>query len=418
MEKVYEIKSELHTLPSRRLPVAVHRPVEKTERSRIAVLGVHTGHYILSFAPLVELAKRGYVTIGAPQLKDKGIKERMLDVKAAVEFARSCPGVEKVVLFGHSQGGCILSCYQYIAENGTARFVNSGRFLPFPEIEPLPPADGLMLVDTNYGIMDVLAMDPAVKDWHSGFERIPELDIYNPENGYKPGESRYTKEFIDRFQKAQVKFYQDILDYAKQRYEDIKKGKASFADDEPIVIAGAGGGSSNNKLFIQDNSLLAHTRNEHLVLRNGGAVTKEIARTVRIPEDAVPSKFYVGGADTTSVMKMLEFEYRFGDFGYDECSMWGVDWDFNPFSSQANVKGISVPLLCQGNLGSHEFINIEYSYDNAKSQDKTAVFVDGSTHGFTPVESAEKFPGEFGDPAVTFAEFAAEWLCQEGRFIG
>ena len=413
--KIYDIKSEFHYLPERDLLMALYQPVEKTERSRIAVLQTHTGQYVTHFKPLVELARRGYTVAGVPQ-GSKSIGERMLDAKCAVEFMKNYPGIDKVVLFGHSQGGCIFSCYQYIAENGTERFRQKDRIIPFPELPKLPSADGLMLVDANYGIMSVLAMDPAIKSLRNGYERIPELDIYNPENGYDPSGSHYTQDFIRRFQKAQVKFYEDMLSYAQQRMEDMRRGRGMFDDDEVLVIPGAGGGSSSNKLFIQDNSLLSHTRNVMPLLHNGGTVTNEIVHTVRTTNDAPSSRLYTG-AFTTTLKALLTDEFRFNNFGYDDCHMWGADWNFNFLSTQANVKGITVPLLAEGNTGSHEFINIEYTYENAASADKTVIFVEGSDHGFLPVKASEKFDGQFGDPAITFADYAAEWLGKEGRFL-
>lgn len=41
-------------------------------------------------------------------------------MKAAVDFARSQPGIAKVILFGHSGGGPLMSFYQALAEKGPA----------------------------------------------------------------------------------------------------------------------------------------------------------------------------------------------------------------------------------------------------------------------------------------------------------
>jgi hypothetical protein len=377
---------------------------------------MHGADY-MAFKPMIGLAKRGFIAAGANPRGFLGRVERVEDVKRAVDFLKQYPGVKKVILMGHSNGGCLMSCYQYIAENGTKRFTDTERLVPFPDIQPLTPADGIMLLDANYGIMDMLAMDPAVKNISNGFERIPELDIYNPENGYKPGGSHYDREFVRRFQKAQVKFYEDLLALAQQMAEDIKLGKGNFADDAPIVVAGAGTGSNANKLFIQDNSLLGHTRNPHPLLHKGGEITNEIVHTVRFMEDAPKSCFYNRGSSMTTVKKLLSEEMKYNDFGYDECSMWGADWNFNPYSTQANVKGITVPILLEGNTASHEYINTEYNYENAVSEDKTIIYLEGATHMFTPETRMEKTPGEFGDTLNTFCDYMAGWISQPGRFM-
>lgn len=408
-EKTYETRSEFYRL-NRGVPLALYQPVEENEKKQIAVLAMHDADY-LSFDPIIELAKHGYIAAGA-NLRSRDVKGRMLDVKAAVEFLKSYPGVKKIILMGHSNGGCVMSCYQYIAENGVERFKKTDRIVPFPDIEPLIPGDGLMLLDANYGIMEVMPMDPAVKDLKNGFKRDPELDIYNPENGYNPEGSHYNHEFVRRFQKAQIKYYKDLLAYAQERAEDIKAGRACFADDEPIVIPGAGSGSGNNKLFIQDVSLLGHTREERRLLHNGGIITTEIVHTVRKPQDSVASKFYNRGSSTTTVNMLLAGEIKFDDdFGYDECSMWGADWNFNPYSTRANVQGISVPLLVEGNTASHEFIQAEYNFELSKSADKDLVFLEGAKHMFSPVNE------KYGNTLETFGNYMDKWLSQPGRFI-
>ena len=408
-EKIYEITTEFHRL-DRRVPLALYKPTVPTERSQIAVLAMHGGDY-MSFQPMIEMAKRGYIAAGANP-NARGKFDWLKSYCACVNFLKNYPGVKKVVLMGHSQGGCMMSCYQYIAENGIDRFKNSDRVIPFPDMPALTPGDGLMLIDANYGIMDMLALDPGVKDWKTGYGRIPELDIYNPENGYKKDESEYSQEFIRRFQKAQVKMYKDIFAYALERREAIWKGQGAFADDEPVLIAGGAGGSNNNKLFIQDNRLLGRTREAHDLLHADGTITNEIIRTVRPREDAVKPEFYNRGAFNTTVMNILAGEYHFDDdFGYDECSMWGADGWFNPFSTRENVKYIHVPLLVQGNTASHEMVNTEFNLDAAVSSDVSSIWSEGSTHMFGAINS------NFADPLPATADFFAQWIAKPGRFM-
>lgn len=421
MRELFETRSEYYK-NSRRVPIAVYQPKVKNENSRIAVLAMHGGDY-MAFPPMVELAKRGFITAGANPNGGGGMMgpradhwTRMQDVGSVVEFMKNYPGVEKLVLMGHSNGGCLMSSYQYIAENGVDRFRTPDRFFPVPEMPALPKADGLMLLDANYGIMDMLAMDPAVVGHEDGWTRIPELDIYNPENGYKKDASEYSQEFITRFQKAQVKYYQDLIDYCKERYELIQKGKGRFVDDEPILLPGSGGGSSSNKLFIQDTRLLGCTKEAHPLLHGDGSITNEVIVTKRLRSDSPASNRYRMGSTSTTVVSMLSDERKFGDFGYDSSYMWGENMEFNPMSTRANVQGITVPLLCQGNTASHEFINTEMTYNAAKSQDKSIVFLSGAHHMFLPEKKAEKFPGEFGDTLNAIVDYMADWLLADGRF--
>ena len=202
-----------------------------------------------------------------------------------------------------------------------------------------------------------------------------------------PGGLHDTQEFITRFQKAQIQMYRDLLDEAKERYEKIRQGRGMYEDDEPMIIPGGAGGSSNNKPFCMDVSLLGRTSEPRPLLHADGSITDQsIVYTVRKPVDSVPSRRYQGGAAVTSVMRLLREEVKFEDgFVYDASRMWGADGNFNPLSTRENVKYIHVPLLCQGNTGSHEFVNTEFNYESAVSQDKTIILTEGSGHDFAPI---------------------------------
>ncbi len=415
MKTTYEIKSEFVTYNTDPCGnggtgLAIYRPVKQTPRSRVAVLAVHGSGY-MGFTPMIEMARHGFTAAGLAPRK-KNVDGWLKECDQAITYLRNLPGIEKVVLMGHSQGGCMLSCYQYIAENGTDRFKNTDRLIPFPDVPKLTPGDGLMLIDANYGIMSVLALDPAVRSIDSGYGRIKELDIFEPENGYVPGGSRYSEDFIRKFQREQVKYYKSLLAYACERYELIKNGRGMFCDDEPIVIPGGGGGSNNNKPFCMDTRLLGRTERPRPLLHKDGSITVETVYTVRTPTDSVHSSRFIRGAATTTVLELLRNEVKLDDdFGYDDCHMWGIDGNFNYLSTRENVKGIHVPLLCQGNTASHEFVNTEFNYESAASEDKDIIFSEGARHSFRPVNEA------YGDTHKTTCDYFVQWLSKPGRFL-
>ncbi len=416
IEKKYAITNQFYSFNRDRsgnggTGLAVYKPTEKTKYDKVAVVAVHGSGY-MAFSPMIEMAHYGFTAAGIAPRK-RNIDGWLSEINQCLKFIKAMPGIEKIVLMGHSQGGCMTSAYQYIAENGTARFKNTRRLVEFPDVEPLLPADGLMLIDANYGIMSVLALDPAVRTLNNGYARIPELDIFNPENGYIPGGSHYTKEFISRFQKAQIKMYKDLLAYAQERREAIRNGRGKFADDEPIVIPGGAGGSSNNKPFCMDVSLLGRTSQPRPLLHPDGSVTdNKIVYTVRTPKDSIHSSVYNRGASVTTVNTLLANEVKLDDdFGYDECTMWGADGVFNPLSTRENVKHIHVPLLCQGNTASHEFVNTEFNYMAAVSEDKEIIMSEGSCHDFGPVNDS------YGDTHAVTTNYFAQWLAKPGRFV-
>ena len=172
-----------------------------------------------------------------------------------------------------------------------------------------------------------------------------------------------------------------------------------------------------NKLITMDNHLLHHTRGKRKLLHNGGTFTEEVVTTQRKCLKPIPSALYSGGRYWT-LKRYLELQMKFDDdFHYDATGIWGLDQDFNPHSTRANVKGIHVPILLEGNQGNHEFINIDLTWDNVASEDKELFFLAGANHGFEVMTDCEAYPGEFGNPSVTFADYVAGWLGKPGRFM-
>ena len=410
----YEILSEFYELEpdSGSCHLVVHHPKEKTENSRICVLATHGGDYTMGYPFLRELAKRGFTVMGMPQGRAMiSHFTRANFLKRGMDFAKNYPGVEKVILMGHSQGGTYISLYQYLAENGKGRF-ETQKYVIEPEETPgLIPADGMMFVDTNYGFMDVLALDPACQMIGNSMVRHPEYDIFLPENGYIPGNTRYSQDFINSFCDALQEYHRKLFSYCLDRYDAILKGKGLYADDEPFTIPNAAGGTDFNKLFVQDNSLINHTPEEVNILHTGGSITHEIAYTCR-PMPTVPDpRSYRMAYKTTVRNYLIEADYKFtGKFRITPTGFEGFDWESGAGCSCANVKGIKVPSLFEGNSGSHEFLNTYYSWKNSAAGDKEYIVVEGADHGLThPVGP------QYGNTMITFADYASNWL-SSGRF--
>ena len=81
-----------------------------------------------------------------------------------------------------------MSAYQAVAENGPEIFRGPEIIYPYPDNEALPKADGIMLLDSNFGnaAMQLFSLDPAVEDENSGKMINESLDLFSPENGFDP----------------------------------------------------------------------------------------------------------------------------------------------------------------------------------------------------------------------------------------
>lgn len=135
-------------------------------------------------------------------------EETPLEVKAAVDFVRGQPGITKVILFGHSGGGPLMTFYQAVAEKGDAYCQASTKLVKCDnDLKGVRPADAIVLADPHPGnpVLTMRSLNPSVKV-EAGRRVIDSaLDPFDGKNGYNPnGPSHYSKDFEDRYFAAQA----------------------------------------------------------------------------------------------------------------------------------------------------------------------------------------------------------------------
>ena len=398
----------------------LHIPETAEEEKSLAVLCMHSDADYFTFPAGRALASHGYRTFCANVSREQMPLDRKLDdVKQCIEYLKTLPGVEKVVVLGHSGGATLMSCYQAVAENGAAYFQGEEKIVPLSDVGPLPAADGVMIIDSNWGngTMTLLSLDPAVKEEGNGVDLDPEYDLGSEANGYKPGGACYSEDFVKKYLYAQHKRNNCLIDAALERLEAIKSGKGSYRDDEPWIIVGGAQMAPNNRLFPQDIRYLSHTKGEWPLIHADGSITVGVIPSLRKPRGAKSfTGVYGMGTGVFSVKQYLASNCvrTTEDFGYDETHVYGVDWDSSYCCTPGNVKGIHNPMLIMGMTGGYEFLAAECIYENAAAEDKTLAFVEGASHMLTPAKDCEEYPGQFGDTVKNLFDFAADWL--EKRF--
>ncbi len=397
----------------------LYEPVTPCEKCKIAIINVHSDDDYTLFPIAAEMAKRGYRSFGG-QVSGNTLDEKLLDVKRIIEFLRGCPGVEKVILMGHSGGATLMSAYQRVAEQGVEVMKKEDTLYKCTLNEELPPADGVMLMDANWGncAMTLFSMDPAVMDDDNGVKLDRSLDIFNPENGFDPAGTTYPKEFLDRFYAAQIARNNRLVDLALERLAAIEKGEGKFKDDEPFIVAGAAQFAPCNKLFPQDLSMLAHTKQEHDLLHADGSITHEIIRSLRKPKFSQTVTPMSMAAVNTTVRAYLSERavYAAPDYAFHADGVTGVMWDNVYCSAVPNMRKVSVPVLVMGMTGGYECMASEVIFENVASTDRTLTFVEGATHNFFPETEVEEYPGQFGDTAKLTFDYIDQWLSASGRF--
>lgn len=267
VEKYCEIDA-FYTRMGREMDGVLYTP--RTGMKDTAVVVIHSDADYLNFTAGPNLARRRFLTLCANVERPNDLLEKRLpNVAMAIEMLRARPGISRVVLFGHSGGAILMSCYQAVAENGAAVFQDDHKIVKMGEVGPLPAADAVMLIDSNFGngVMTLVSLDPAITDETHGTKQDPAYDAFACETGYsKDGGVCYTEEFKAKYYAAQAKRQERLISYALDRLSALEQNAARYEDNEPLIVPGGSQIAPNNRLFPQD--LHPHASNQTTVRVN------------------------------------------------------------------------------------------------------------------------------------------------------
>src|SRR5579872_188035 len=165
---------------------ALYRPDSATPH--VGVLVIHRTADYLRHPACRELSRRGFLVLcmNTRYTNNEALVrfERIaLDVKAGVQYLRAQPGIDKLVLFGHSGGGPTMSFYEAVAENGTGYCKGAGKLVQCTdELAGLPRADGIVFADAHPGnpVNVLRGINPSVTDEGNPLRIDPALDPFNP----------------------------------------------------------------------------------------------------------------------------------------------------------------------------------------------------------------------------------------------
>ena len=136
-----------------------------------------------------------------------------------------------------------------------------------------------------------------------------------------------------------------------------------------------------------DTSIHGGTLRPQKLLKNDGAIARQIVESVRPPNPGLAGqdRTFNGGArlPSRSGRSSSANAIRATD------SMDTIDWCSSNNSTPCALQAISIPLLVTA-MGGHYFIrDNEIHYEFAKSKDKDFVIIEGATHGQMPCVPCE-----------------------------
>ena len=384
----------------------------------VAILRMHRTSNVMGSLACIELSKRGFLVLCMnPRFDNNEAEVRWediaLDVRSGVAFLRRQPGVTRVLLWGHSGGGPTMSFYQAVAETGPSYCQGPNKLVECGnDLAGLPPADGLILVDAHPGnsvnglrsLNGAVTNDAAIVGENQPPRIDPELDPFNPQNGYNPtGPSTYPDVFATRYFAAQAARMNSLIDLARSRLQAMEHGTARYPDDDAFLVVKGNGA----RLLEADLRLHHGTVRPQKLLKNDGTVVTQIVESVRRPDLrlAQQNATFNGGTRFLTVRSFLSANaIRATD------SMEGTDWCSSNNSVPCALRSIAVPLLVVA-MGAHYFIrDNEIHFEVARSTDKDFITIEGASHGQTPCTACERTPGQYSNAATNFFDYVRDWI--------
>jgi hypothetical protein len=355
-----------------------------------------------------EMTQRGFLTwcaISSAQQDAGDWTEVALEVKTASEYLRRQPGLQAIVLYGHSGGGAVASFYEAVAENGVQFCQDPRKFSACnATLSGLPKADAIVFPDAHPGmdVMSLRGLNPSLIVAGDQLRVDPMLDPFSPQNGFNPrGPSHYSPSFQKRYYDAQADEMRALTKRAQAIESARNSGALSNPADELVVIPGFGIATHLDELDPSIDLTMSSVRPERL-LRNDGSIVRQLIHSVwtgrspfiHVSQDLAPP------AHAFLAVRAVRAQD----------SMTHIDWCSANSDTVCNASHIHVPVLFIA-AGASDFIaDEERMFDASPAKDKEYLVVEGALHSGAPCKPCETAPGQYANSEKNQYDYIARWI--------
>ncbi len=386
------------------------------QKSNIAFIAIHRTADFRNHQSTTELQSRGFATLGIRTRfgsSEAAVNWELiaLDIRNAVRFLRSQPGITRVVLIGHSGGGPSTSYYQALQENGPAYCQGSNKLTEcsFSEadFQPSDRADGMVFVEAHLsnGINRLRSLNASVvnEDQPFGPARNKTLDPFDPKHGYNPtGDSVYSEHFVDTYSRGQSRRMNGLIHDALEIRQEIELGLRAPADDAFVFWR------DSARLSDLSTGVQCCTFNPARLLQNNGVIANpQIVRTVRVPNP--DNKEADEGEDGRQDLKITSF--LSANAIRSKHSLENIDWCSSNNSTICAVRTISVPAVVIAAQGHYFLRDGEQLFEELASTDKEFLVIEGMNHNLGNCTACATFhgTGPYTNIPLNLWNYVAAW---------
>jgi pimeloyl-ACP methyl ester carboxylesterase len=390
-------------------------------KSHIALVQTHPQSNNFYLPGGRELASRGYRVLlidyhGRDLAPEAMMEDYLPSLSRGVAYLRTQPGVDHVLVMGHSGGAAMTLLYGAVSTVGPSACQGPEKIYPCngSRILHLEKADGFVVLDSPLGAFERMSGIDAAWTDHG---RDRSLDMFDPANGYDTmtKEANYSPAFVKHYYEQQRAHHMANMALAEERLKAIEVGRSAFDDDELLQIRDMGPNIIGARLFEADLRLAHRTKKPHIILKADGSQVEAIAESVRPPQAQAAQeglrKLNVMSVNTTVRHFLATFALRTTpDYAITEDDIKGVDWHSAYNAPPSNAEKIAAPTLVMANSCMYLIVPDEIIYDHLAAKDKTYAITEGASHDFVACRP------QYGDTKKRVYDFVDNWLSKPGRF--